>query len=77
MFDLRRSDYRWGLDENCYFGDANENAVWRGCKYVVMEVSETEADNAGEGWQPGRYVIRMTPAEVYKRLPEKTQHSDA
>jgi hypothetical protein len=76
IFDLRRSDYRWGLDENYYFGDPNENAVWRGCKYVVIEVSETEADNAGDGWLPGRYVIRMTPVEVYKRLPENP-HSGA
>jgi hypothetical protein len=66
--DLVPSDYRWGLDENYYFGDPNENAVWRGCKYVVIEVSEAEARDGGDGWRPGRYVIRMTPVEAYNRL---------
>jgi len=66
--DLAPGDFRWGLDENYYFGDPNENAVWRGCKYVVIEVSEAETRDDGDRWRPGRYVISMTPVEVYNRL---------
>ena len=66
--DLCPSDYRWSLDENFYFGDPNEDALFRGCKHVVVEVSKAEARDGGDGWRPGRYVIRMTPDEAYNRL---------
>ena len=64
---LHRSDYRCGVDETCYFGDLNEAAL-SDFQYVVIEVSEIEADHVGDGWRPGKYVIRMTPAEVCDRL---------
>lgn len=65
---LRPSDYRWPLSEVPHFGSPNEDGTILGYKHVVVEVSETEAEDGGRGWSPGRYLVRMPPDEVYNRL---------
>ena len=69
--DCARDAHYWAppaVSENYYFGDPDENAIFRGSKHVVVEVSETKAREGCDGWRPGRYVARMTPEEVYNRL---------
>jgi hypothetical protein len=68
MVDLRPSDYRWSLSETPRFGEPNEDRTILGYKHVVAEVSESEARSGGGDWRPGRYLVRMAPAEVYNRL---------
>lgn len=66
--DLRPTDYRWPLSEVPHFGNSDEERTILGYKHVVVEVSETEAQDDGDDWQPGRYLVRMAPDVVYDRL---------
>jgi hypothetical protein len=36
--------------------------------HVVIEVSEHEASSYGQGYKPGIYRLRMSPAEVKREL---------
>jgi len=66
--DLHPLDYRWSLSEVPHFGKPDEDGTILGYKHVVVEVSEIEARDGGGDWQPGIYLVRMPPDEVYDRL---------
>jgi hypothetical protein len=66
--DLLPSDYRFSLSEVLRFGNFDEDMTILGYKHVVVEVSEIEAQNGGNDWRPGKYLLRMNPDEVYNRL---------
>jgi hypothetical protein len=68
LLDLHPSDYRWSLSETVRFGNPHEDQTCLGYRHVVAEVSDSEASSGGGAWRPGRYVVRMTPDEVYNRL---------
>jgi hypothetical protein len=65
-FDLGPADFISDLEHTPRFGDQKRDLRHRGVRHIVVEIEDSEAQQAN--WRPGFYKTNVQPGEASSRL---------